>query len=286
MITFAEEKRLFIANTFFEKNKNRYWTWESPNGEHKNQIDFILCSEKTTIEDCEVITKVDVGSDHRMVKAKIKINKKLIRLKHIKQQKPMKLRIYVLEAKRDEFEINLWNRFTALEGELTLDAFNTIIEEERSTIQMEKTPVRKKTTPEDKRIEEIDKKRKELHKKENKTKEEKIKYSELDKTVKKMKRERNRRKRKELVTTILEKEKGPREISKKGCRKKITSMLKENGETTKEREEMLSICSDFYKKLYAKNRRKATGSGRKKPREGESTKAYRQGNQKYAQKLE
>ena len=55
----------------------------------------------------EVIIKVDVGSDHRMVRAKLKINKKLMRLKHIKQQKPMKLRIDVLEAKRDEFEINL-----------------------------------------------------------------------------------------------------------------------------------------------------------------------------------
>ena len=67
LINFAEEKRLLIANTFFEKNKNRYWTWESPNGEHKNQIDFILCSEKTTIEDCEVITKVDVT--HQTTKA-------------------------------------------------------------------------------------------------------------------------------------------------------------------------------------------------------------------------
>ena len=223
-----------------------------PNGEHKNQIDFILCYEKTTIEDCEVITKVDVGSDHRMVRAKLKINKKLIWLKHIKQKKPMKLRIDVLEAKSDEFEINLRNRFTTLQRKLTLDAFNRIIEEESSTIQKEETPVRKKTNPEDKRIEEIDKKRKELHKKENKTKEEKIEYSELDKTVKKMKRERNRKKRKELITTILEKGKGPREISQKGCRKKITSMLKENGETTNEREEILSICSDFYEKLYAK----------------------------------
>ena len=67
-----------------------------------------------------------------------------------------------------------------------------------------------------------------------------------------MKRKRNRRKRKELITTILEKGKGPGEIGKKGCRKKITSMLKENGETTNEREEILSICSDVYKKLYTK----------------------------------
>ena len=66
--------------------------------------------KKTTIEDCEVITKVDVGSDHRMDRAKLEINKNLIRLKHIKQQKPMKLRIDVLESKRDEFEINLRNR--------------------------------------------------------------------------------------------------------------------------------------------------------------------------------
>ena len=100
LINFAEEKRLFIANTFFGKNKNRYWTWESLNGEHKNQIDFILCSEKTTIKDCEVITKVDVGSDHRMVRAKLKINMKLIRLKHIKQQKPMKLRIDVPRSQK------------------------------------------------------------------------------------------------------------------------------------------------------------------------------------------
>ena len=67
-----------------------------------------------------------------------------------------------------------------------------------------------------------------------------------------MKRERNRRKRKELITTVLKKGKGPREIGKKGCRKKITSMLKEYGETKNDIEEILSIFSDFYKKPYAK----------------------------------
>ena len=35
-----------------------------------------------------------------------------------------------------------------------------------------------------------------------------------------MKRERIRRKRKELITTILEKGKGPREIGKKGVEKR------------------------------------------------------------------
>ena len=65
-------------------------------------------------------------------------------------------------------------------------------------------------------------------------------------------------------------------------------MLKENGETTKEREVILSICLDFYKNLYAKTvkKKKAIGSGRKNPRAGDSTKVHRQGNRKHAQKLE
>uniref|UniRef100_A0A914W9X3 Endonuclease/exonuclease/phosphatase domain-containing protein n=1 Tax=Plectus sambesii TaxID=2011161 RepID=A0A914W9X3_9BILA len=38
----AESRRLFVANTFFQKRAGRRWTWISPNGETKNEIDFIL----------------------------------------------------------------------------------------------------------------------------------------------------------------------------------------------------------------------------------------------------
>ena len=44
LIEFAEEHKLIIANTLFQKPKNRYWTWESPDGETRNQIDFTLSS--------------------------------------------------------------------------------------------------------------------------------------------------------------------------------------------------------------------------------------------------
>ena len=39
---FAEERKLFIANTLFQKPKNRYWTWESPEGEQETNR---LCCE-------------------------------------------------------------------------------------------------------------------------------------------------------------------------------------------------------------------------------------------------
>ena len=56
LINFAEEQKLFISNTMFKKAKNRYWTWESPNKESYNLIDYIFVSHKSIIQDCGVLT--------------------------------------------------------------------------------------------------------------------------------------------------------------------------------------------------------------------------------------
>ena len=75
LLDFAEENNLVVTNSLFFKAANRYWTWEAPGGVTKNQIDFILSS------DCEVITKVDIGSDHQMVRARLEIDKKINEIK-------------------------------------------------------------------------------------------------------------------------------------------------------------------------------------------------------------
>ena len=80
LLDFAAENRLFITNTLFEKQTSRYWTWESPGGIYKNQIDFILTTDKTIFQNTEILTQVDIGSDHRLLRGKIKMNKKLTRL--------------------------------------------------------------------------------------------------------------------------------------------------------------------------------------------------------------
>ena len=35
-----------IANTLFQQHKRRLYTWTSPDGQHQNQIDYILCSHR------------------------------------------------------------------------------------------------------------------------------------------------------------------------------------------------------------------------------------------------
>ena len=38
------EKALLIANTLFQQHKRRLYTWTSPDGQYRNQTDYILCS--------------------------------------------------------------------------------------------------------------------------------------------------------------------------------------------------------------------------------------------------
>ena len=46
LIAFCQENTLVIANTFFQQHKRRLYTWTSPDGQHRNQIDYNLCSQR------------------------------------------------------------------------------------------------------------------------------------------------------------------------------------------------------------------------------------------------
>ena len=46
LIEFCQENALIIANTLFQQHKRRLYTWTSPDGQHRNQIDYILCSQR------------------------------------------------------------------------------------------------------------------------------------------------------------------------------------------------------------------------------------------------
>ena len=46
LIDFCQENSLVIANTLFQQHKRRLYTWTSPDGQYRNQIDHILCSQR------------------------------------------------------------------------------------------------------------------------------------------------------------------------------------------------------------------------------------------------
>ena len=45
-IEFCQKSALVIANTHFQQHKRRLYTRTSPDGQHRNQIDYILCSKR------------------------------------------------------------------------------------------------------------------------------------------------------------------------------------------------------------------------------------------------
>ena len=47
LIEFCQENTLVIASTLFQQDKRRLYTWTSPDGQHQNQIDYILSSQRS-----------------------------------------------------------------------------------------------------------------------------------------------------------------------------------------------------------------------------------------------
>ena len=46
LIEFFQKNALVIANTLFQQHNRSLYIWTSPDGQHQNQMDYILCSER------------------------------------------------------------------------------------------------------------------------------------------------------------------------------------------------------------------------------------------------
>ena len=67
-----------IANTVFQQHKRRLYTWTSPDGQHQNQIDYILCRQRwrSTIQSAKTRPGADYGSDHELLITKFRFKLK------------------------------------------------------------------------------------------------------------------------------------------------------------------------------------------------------------------
>ena len=73
---YCQENALVIANTLFQQHKRRLYTWTSPDGQHQNQTDYILCSQRgrSSIQPAKTRPGADCGSDHELLTAKFRLN--------------------------------------------------------------------------------------------------------------------------------------------------------------------------------------------------------------------
>lgn len=108
LIQLACENNLKIINSFYKNRNNNRWTWASPDGRYKNEIDFILSNRKDIFQDCRVVNKINFNSNHRMVRAKIKLSdyKKSRPFKVKRPNKPSELNKEYLKEELKSFTEN------------------------------------------------------------------------------------------------------------------------------------------------------------------------------------
>ena len=129
LINFAVRHQLKIMNTVFKKSPNRSWTWISPIGHTKNEIDFILTNRPHTFTGVSVINSFNTGSEHRMIRVSLTINTKIERARLIQQCK--KPNTALLSANTTKYQTLLTNRF---EASATLTDLNSECENVASAI--------------------------------------------------------------------------------------------------------------------------------------------------------
>ena len=66
LIEFCQENALAIVNILFQQHKRRLYTWTSPYGQQRNQIDYILCSQRwrSSIQSAKTKPGADCVSDN------------------------------------------------------------------------------------------------------------------------------------------------------------------------------------------------------------------------------
>ena len=110
LIEFCQENALVIENTPFQQQKRRLYTWTSTDGQHQNQIDYILCSQRwrSSIQSVKTRLGADCGSDHEFLIAKFRLKLKKVG----KTTRPFR---YDLNQIPYNYSVEVTNRFKGLD---------------------------------------------------------------------------------------------------------------------------------------------------------------------------
>ena len=139
LVEFCQANTLVIANILFQQHKRRLYMWTSPDGQHRNQIDYILHSQRwrSSIQSAKIRPGADCGSDHELLIAKFRLKLKKIG----KTTRPFR---YDINQIPYDYTVEVRNRFKGLylidrvPEELWTEVCDIVQETRIKTIPMEK----------------------------------------------------------------------------------------------------------------------------------------------------
>ncbi|KAI8426662.1 hypothetical protein MSG28_014383 [Choristoneura fumiferana] len=253
LIDFAMENNLSILNSMFKKKKDRMWTWISPDGKSKNQIDFIMTNNSKCFLDMNVISNLNFNTNHRMVRAELRSsqpknprpivnpeNKKPIN--HLVDQISYSLNSILKEYNRETKDADIQEKYNWLERAIISatkqcsnnkeDSNKWMTTKTRSLLEQRATLINSKTS------------------KNNRTQ-----IANISKEIRENIRKDRRQHRMETIERHIKQTGGIKKAYKELTNKKEWIVKMENRRGTKKsgRQEILKIATAFYTELYGNN---------------------------------
>lgn len=248
LLQFLLEHRLNAMNTFFKKPEQRKWTWASPDGNTRNEIDFIITDKKQTIQDVTVLNRVSVGSDHRMVRATITLNlrKERRKLQNTKNKK------WNTVANKEEYQRTIAEKLGNIDTKDVEDLNDTILKSLREAQQIHCTQRSDKEERISVNTRHLMKQRREMiHKQSINRDQLKILNRNISRAARKDIRDYNTR----WITKVIEENKSMKVLRNKLAlgRTEIIKLENADGQIVTNKQEILETVKDFYANLYCKN---------------------------------
>lgn len=246
LIDYLQNENLYCMNTFFKKPIQRKWTWRSPSGNVKNEIDYILTNKREICTDVSVLSKFDTGSDHRMVRATLQINTQMERNKLTRRRGCVT--IEEIEKKRNKYQEILNTKLTTASlRDMEIDTLSQKITESIRTatkqICMTTRQKMSKLKPDTMKLME---KRRNMNR-------ESDEYNQLNKVISKEIRKDLRAHNTRLIQNTIEDNKNMRVLRSKLSKGKvkICKMRNKHGIIVNSRSEIKSVVQSFYQDLYS-----------------------------------
>lgn len=246
LVNYINAEKLFCLNTFYKKQQQRRWTWRSPDGQSKNEIDFILANDRKICTDVSVLNRFNTGSDHRLVRANIQISTKTERRKLLLEKRFPTSKVLATYSDTFEKEITqklnpymLQNRSI---DELTQKITKDIQTATKKICSKVKNKKEVKLGPET--IKQIEKRRE--------TEKDHPEYREINKLVKKNIRKDLRTYRTKKILETIENNKNMKVLktSRTSGRQRMTKIRDEHNNLVYHKEEITKQIQRFYENLY------------------------------------
>ena len=248
----ATSKNFKIMNTQFQKKAGRRWTWRCPDGNTKNEIDYIMTDQPSMVTDVTVKNRVNIGSDHRMVMGSIALNTRAERRKLLNKNTRTRVDTQIIGTKKNTFQLELKNRFTALEEHDDMDSLNKNMTEmiQQSALSIAKQTKKQKNPKISSPTRALMKKRREMI--ENKTPRDHIEYVEICKTIKKKAKADTRKHNLDEIRETIEASKSLKKVRRTHSlgKNRIITLLDKQGREIQEQDKIMERIEEFYSELF------------------------------------